>query len=135
MDSPAHERKNIEQYVIGQSPDGTTVSHAEKLSTTRVLGRDHDLWDVHASDGRWWVITEPTNLYSQDDFPSADLCLTFHVGIGARLISRQNNAQSRRVCCPSHGGASAGSQKRWTPHMRRRITRRSACDVARHSLQ
>jgi hypothetical protein len=37
---------------------------------------------------RYWVITNPTNLYSQRLFPSADYTLSFHVGLAARIASR-----------------------------------------------
>jgi hypothetical protein len=49
------------------------------------MGHAHDVWDVHASDGRWWVITNPTNLYSQNQFPSMDLAVTFHMGLTLRI--------------------------------------------------
>ena len=29
-----------------------------------ILGHRHDVWDVHTNRDRWWVITNPTNLYS-----------------------------------------------------------------------
>ena len=45
----------------------------------------HDIWDVHCTDSRWWVITEPTNLYSQADFKSRDVALTFHIGLSMRV--------------------------------------------------
>jgi predicted Zn-ribbon and HTH transcriptional regulator len=48
----------------------------------------HKVWDVHATDGRWWVITEPTNLYSQNHFPSLDYTLSFHIGLMARVAAR-----------------------------------------------
>jgi hypothetical protein len=36
---------------------------------------------------RWWVITNPTNLYSQKHFPSLDYTLSFHVGLMMRVMS------------------------------------------------
>jgi hypothetical protein len=36
------------------------------------------------------VITNPTNLYSQKLFPSADYTLTFHVGLIARMMARRD---------------------------------------------
>lgn len=38
------------------------------------------IWDVHCSSTRWWVVTNPTNLYSQADFKSRDVVLTFRIG-------------------------------------------------------
>lgn len=49
----------------------------------------HDIWDLHAESGRWWIVTNPTNLYSQDDFKSRDVVLTFHVGLVLRMMSRE----------------------------------------------
>ena len=46
------------------------------------------MWDVHTRRDRWWVITNPTNLYRQRDFPEADVAFTFHLGLGWRLASR-----------------------------------------------
>jgi hypothetical protein len=90
VESPEHQAEAVARYFLIESPEGTEIRHLERLASTRVLGRAHDTWDVHASDGRWWVITEPTNLYSQDDFPSADLALTFHIGLSARVASRSH---------------------------------------------
>ncbi|MGH8784779.1 MAG: hypothetical protein ACREYA_06755 [Cupriavidus necator] len=69
-------------------PDTITVRHLEKMKTESVFGQKYVVWDVHASDGRWWVITGPTNLYSQTEFPSLDYLLSFHVGLMARIASR-----------------------------------------------
>jgi hypothetical protein len=45
----------------------------------------HDVWDIHTNKDRWWVITGHTNLYSQQQFPSMDLALTFHLGLILRV--------------------------------------------------
>jgi hypothetical protein len=45
----------------------------------------HDIWDVHCTQSRWWVVTNPTNLYSQQDFKSGEVVLTFHIGLALRL--------------------------------------------------
>ena len=45
---------------------------------------------MHSTDGRWWVISSPLNLYTQEDFKSADIALTFHIGLMARVMTRQN---------------------------------------------
>jgi len=66
------------------------------MTTEVVLGRRLDAWDVHTDKGRWWVITSPTNLYSQELFPSLDYAISFHVGVTARVMSQ-----------PSSGVASA----------------------------
>jgi hypothetical protein len=51
------------------------------------MGRKHECWDVRTDKTRWWVITSPTNLYSQELMPSLDYTLSFHVGVMARVAS------------------------------------------------
>ena len=44
------------------------------------------------------MITEPTNLYSQKDFPSLDYTISFHIGLGQRMAARsqkENEHQER----------------------------------------
>ena len=62
--------------------------HLEKVSAERVAGTLHDIWDVHTEQGRWWAVTNPLNLYSQDDFKSVDVVLLFHVGLAMRIAAR-----------------------------------------------
>jgi hypothetical protein len=76
----------IRDYVEWQA-DGETVEHAERVATEFVLGRKFQAWDVHTDKNRWWVITSPTNLYSQSLFPSLDYTLSFHVGVTTRMMS------------------------------------------------
>ena len=64
------------------------------------MGHRHDVWDVHASDGRWWVITNPTNLYSQAQFPNMDLAVTFHTGLCLRIPRTQRQRSSDRNIKP-----------------------------------
>jgi hypothetical protein len=89
MDSPEHQRRAIEEYFLGQSPEGTTVEHAEKVASERIYGFKYDVWDVHASDGRWWVITNPTNLYRHEDHQSMDEVFALHIGVTARMLAKQ----------------------------------------------
>lgn len=65
------------------------VEHAEKIKTERVFGTDYDVWDVHTNLSRWWVITNPTNLYSQVLMPSVDYTLSFHIGLMARVAAQR----------------------------------------------
>ena len=80
-------KDRIMEYVQSQL-GGEAVEHAELIRTDAVLGQAHETWNVVTAKGRWWVVTEPTNLYTQNDFRSADVVLTFHVGLMARLASR-----------------------------------------------
>lgn len=56
------------------------------------------------------MITEPTNLYSQEDFKSRDVALTFHIGLSMHV----SYLHDRKV--PVALGAAAllsGSWRRW----------------------
>ncbi len=87
MHSPEHERRAIVEYWESQSSPDEHVEHAEKVHTESLRGgQKYDIWDVHATDGRWWVITKPTNLYLQEQFPSMDFALSFHIGLGHRVV-------------------------------------------------
>lgn len=78
------ERDHVVSYVSGQAPD-ETVELAQKVYSEQVLTFRHDIWDVHTNVARWWVLTNPMNLYRQDQFPNMDLALTFHVGLCIRI--------------------------------------------------
>lgn len=95
LNAPEYDLNEIIDYVEWQSNKGrkrkkVKVLHLERMKSEMVFGREHVVWDVHTNedDGRWWVITEPTNLYSQNEFPSLDYTLSFHVGVTARVASR-----------------------------------------------
>jgi hypothetical protein len=89
LDTPVSKRA-VSEYVETQARE--KVLHAEKLKTEHILGSDYDCWDVHTERERYWVITSPTNLYSQEFFPSLDYTLSFHVGVAARIMARQRGA-------------------------------------------
>jgi hypothetical protein len=78
------ERKHVLDYMSGQACD-ETIELAQKVYSEQVNTVRHDIWDVHTNRARWWVVTNPTNLYSQDQFPNMDLALTFHVGLCLRI--------------------------------------------------
>jgi hypothetical protein len=91
-DLPEHEEQHIQAYVEGQwKSDEDPVNLVQRVGSERVLGVDYEMYDVHCQESRWWVITNPMNLYSQEDFPSVDQLLTFHVGLRIRM------AQSSRT--------------------------------------
>lgn len=93
------ERADVTGYYLSQSP-GAEVTFLQKIYSEAIMGHRHDVWDVHASDGRWWVITDPTNLYSQTQFPNMDLAVTFHMGLCLRLPRTQQQRQSHRTIKP-----------------------------------
>lgn len=89
-----HEVREVTDYVEGQcnkdsEAEPEIVQHAEKLVSERVMGRDYDVWDVHTNLNRWWVITNPTNLYSQKLMPSLDYTLSFHIGLMMRVMAKR----------------------------------------------
>lgn len=85
--------QDISLYVEGQAR-GETVQHVEKIKTEYIIGEAYEIWDVTTDQGRWWVLTNWTNLYSQKHFPSLDYTLSFHVGLMMRLRSRPDGADS-----------------------------------------
>jgi len=96
-------KRAVSDYVESQARD-EKVLHAEKVKSDHILGSDHDCWDVHTNKDRYWVITSPSNLYSQQYFPSLDFTLSFHVGVTARIMARSrgapDDAQKARLTPP-----------------------------------
>lgn len=93
LKEPDHQRQEIADYVEWQVNKGAEtaykVVHLERIKSEVVFGTEHVAWDVHTDEpGRWWVITGPTNLYPQREFPSLDYTLSFHVGVMARVAAR-----------------------------------------------
>ena len=97
------EKAQITQYYLGQSekqaPD-SKVTFLQKVYSEVIMGHRHDVWDVHATDGRWWVITNPTNLYSQEQFPNMDIAVTFHMGLCLRIPRTEQQRESGRHVKP-----------------------------------
>ncbi|MBB3162395.1 hypothetical protein HFO04_00590 [Rhizobium laguerreae] len=92
------EKANIVRYFLSQSSSDSRVDFLQKVYAETLMGHRHDVWDLHTSEGRWWVITNPTNLYSQDQFPNMDLAVTFHMGLCLRIPRTQRQRiESRRV--------------------------------------
>src|SRR5438105_1762548 len=86
------EKKAIIDYMNWQAPD-LKVEFVQKVYVENVLSHQHAVWDVHTNVDRWWVITNPTNLYSQVQFPNMDYAMTFHVG----LILRMPRTEEQKV--------------------------------------
>ena len=108
---PGNEReaKRISEYVEWQcAKDDERVTYLEKIRTEYVFGRDYDCWNVRTDKEQYWVITSPTNLYSQELFPSLDYTLSFHIGVMARVHAQRKGASSERV-----GDRLAAAFRRW----------------------
>lgn len=103
-----HEERAIREYVESQA-QGETVTHAEKVRAERLRHRKVDGWDVRTDNERYWVITNPTNLYLQSVFPSLDYTISLHIGLTERVWARQAppvaEAERRRL---------AAVWRRWT---------------------
>lgn len=112
LDRSDRDEASIIEYAEWQLSKGAEkparVRHLERLKSERVFGREYQLWDVHTTDGRWWVVTEPTNIYPQAQFPSADYMLSFHIGLTARVMQR-----NRRTAVTSRASRFAGAFRRW----------------------
>lgn len=88
-DVAEHEERSIRSYVTRELHDPEDeVLTVERIGRHRLAGRDHETFDVRTVKGRWWVITNPTNLYDQERFRTADETLSFHVGLMLRLSER-----------------------------------------------
>ncbi len=108
MRSTKRERDSIRAYVEDQAHQ--KVVHLEKAASELVGPVRHDIWDVHCSLSRWWVVTNPTNLYTQEDFRSRDVVLTFHLGLALRLMYLED----REVpVLPGSADLLPGSWRRW----------------------
>lgn len=81
--------QDIADYVHARAQD-ETVRHVERIKCEIVLGESYEIWDVTTDKDRWWVITNPSNLYSQQYFPSLDYTLSFHIGLMMRVHSRSS---------------------------------------------
>lgn len=98
----------IRAYIEDQT--GEAVIHAEKAASELVGPVRHDIWDVHCKKSRWWVVTNPTNLYSQKDFKSRDVALSFHIG----LMLRVSYKRERKVpVAPASAELIPGAWRRW----------------------
>ncbi|MFH8793285.1 hypothetical protein [Streptomyces sp. NPDC017941] len=83
MRTNEQEREFIRSYAESNDLE---VIHLEKVRSETVGPARHDVWDVHCTDGRWWVVTNPAYLYSQNDFKSVEVVISFHVGLMTRVM-------------------------------------------------
>lgn len=101
-DLTENEELTIRAYVNGQSPVDDQVDLVQKIGSRRIMGRIHDMYDVHTATTRYWVITDPTNLYLQADFPQVEQALIFHLGMGIFIAehSRSKMDQGKQEYVP-----------------------------------
>jgi hypothetical protein len=93
LEATEEEVEKVTSYFEGQAPD-LKIEFIQKVYTESILGHLRDVWDIHTDKDRWWVITNPTNLYSQEQFPNIDLAVTFHVG----LCLRMPRSEKQKLC-------------------------------------
>ena len=128
MRATKRQTEAIRAYVADQAHE--KVVHLEKAASELVGPVRHDIWDVHCPDSRWWVITEPTNLYSREDFKSRDVALTFHIGLALRVFYLHDRKvpvnPGPAYCYPAPGGDGSKRSKPTSQATRQRTSRRSA---------
>jgi len=95
VDGDPDSAQDIARYVEIEA-SGEVVKHAERVKVEYACGERFDVWDVITDQERWWVITNMTNLYSQEHFPSLDYTLSFHIGLVMRLQSRPCGPDAKR---------------------------------------
>lgn len=99
----------VEYFERESRKDKEQVTFLEKIQTEHVIGIAHDCWNVHTNKGtQWWVITNPTNMYSQALFPSLDYTISFHLGLMLRLESKRTGTEDPRL-----GDRLAAAFRRW----------------------
>lgn len=107
LNQPTSDPEAIRSYMASQASD-ETVTYLEMIKAEHVLGRRYEVWDVRSDKGRWWVLTSPTNLYSQALFPSLDYTLSFHIGLMTRVLARSGPPAS-----PEELDTFAAAWRRW----------------------
>lgn len=116
LNDPEHEARSVAKYIELEADE--RVIHLEKVTTEYVFNGRYDAWDVHTDKGRWWAITNPTNLYPQDTFKSLDFTLTVHIGLMTRVAARQ------------YGATDSEQEHRLTAAWRRQTEAREALERA-----
>ncbi|KQV07343.1 hypothetical protein [Leifsonia sp. Root112D2] len=86
------EKAEVTEYLEWQlgktSVKKLVVRHVEKIVAENITGDRYEVWNCVTNQGKWWVVTPMMNFYTQRDFKSADVVLTFHVGMVGRIMSR-----------------------------------------------
>jgi len=86
------ESAEVVEYLEWQLGKGSArkvvVRHVEKITAENITGDRFEVWNCVTNQGKWWVVTPMMNFYTQRDFKSADVVLTFHVGMVGRVMSQ-----------------------------------------------
>jgi hypothetical protein len=97
------------EWQLGKSSSKqVVVRHVEKVVAENVTGDRYEVWSCVTNQGDWWVVTPMMNFYTQRDFKSADVVLTFHVGMVGRVMSRDETPLA-----PELKGAFSEPWRKW----------------------
>lgn len=96
------ENKFVTDFMRMRAPN-EEVMLIQKVHRENVHGTEHEIYDVHTDEGRWWVISNPTNMYSQEQFPNMDIALTFHLGLMFRVLRSENERDDTAEVSPFEG--------------------------------
>lgn len=92
LSATKEEKSAVAEYLEWQLGETSArkfvVKHVEKIVAENITGNRYEVWNCITNQGSWWVVTPMMNFYTQRDFKSADVVLTFHVGMVGRLMSR-----------------------------------------------
>ncbi len=81
--------ERIRAYMKVERP-AEIIRLIEQYREDQVGGVNYQVWNVETDARRYWVILPPIRYYPQDDFPSLEFVLTFHVGSSLRLLEAQS---------------------------------------------
>jgi hypothetical protein len=95
------DQERIRAYVRDQTHE--EVVHLEKAASELVGPARHDIWDVHCTSSRWWVLTNPTNLYPPGGLQEPRRCVDVprRVDREAVIPQRSRCARCAGECSPS----------------------------------
>lgn len=87
---------DIVDYVNAQARPQVAKS-VERIKTEYVAGKKYEIWQAETEEERWWVLTNPTNLYRQVEFHSLDYLISFHIGLSERVLDRSRSNPDERT--------------------------------------
>jgi hypothetical protein len=135
----AEVRSYLEWQLRKTTEDGESVvvRNVEKVSAENATGDRFEIWSCITNQGNWWVVTPMMNFYPQEDFKSADVVLTFHVGMVGRIMSRDEAPLAPELpdISPSRGANGKMPSRRCERLKKQRTTKPWECDFARRSFQ
>ena len=73
-DAIAHDVGGARNPRLRGGRGGEQVVHLQHAASEMVGPVRREVWDVHCPDSRWWVVTNPTNLYDLAGFRVATWC-------------------------------------------------------------